>query len=92
MTSTLLSRDPSADVLEDAPSRARGASGRLLVVYGLLLGPLLGGYMLLDRAWAYVHLPGTPAYVGELVLLVGGFGVLAATGYLLAYSPEVGVA
>ena len=69
-------------MLVDAPGQARGASGRLLVVYGRLLGPLLGGYMLLDRAFAYVHLPGTPAYVGELVLIVGGFGVLAATGYL----------
>lgn len=66
----------------DAPGQARGASGRLLVVYGRLLGPLLGGYMLLDRAFAYVHLPGTPAYVGELVLMVGGLGVFAATGYL----------
>jgi hypothetical protein len=77
-----LSQEPSADVLVDVPDQARGASGRLLVVYGRLLGPLLGGYMLLDRAFAYVHLPGTPAYVGELVLVVGGLGVLAATGYL----------
>jgi hypothetical protein len=69
-------------VLVDPPGQVRGASGRLLVVYGRLLGPLLGGYMLLDRAFAYVHLPGAPAYVGELVLMVGGFGVLTATGYL----------
>jgi hypothetical protein len=38
--------------------------------------------MLLDRAFAYLHLPGSPAYVGEMVLAVGGLGVLAATGYL----------
>ena len=38
--------------------------------------------MLLDRAFAYIHLPGTPAYVGELVLTVGALGVLTATGYL----------
>jgi len=82
MSSSLLSRRPSADVLVDAPGQARGVSGRLLVVYGRLLGPLLGGYMLLDRAFAYIHLPGTPAYVGELVLVVGSCGVLAATGYL----------
>jgi hypothetical protein len=77
-----LSLEPSDDILVDPPGQARGASGRLLVVYGRLLGPLLGGYMLLDRAFAYVHLPGTPAYVGELVLTVGGLGVLTATGYL----------
>ncbi len=82
MTSSLLSRGPSTDVQVDVPGRAPGASGRLLVLYGRLLGPLLGGYLLLDKAFAYIHLPGTPAYVGELVLVVGGIGVLSATGYL----------
>ena len=82
MSSSLLSREPSADVLVDVPARTRGASGRLLVLYGRLLGPLLGGYLLLDKAFAYIHLPGTPLYVGEMVLTVGGLGVLAATGYL----------
>ena len=82
MSSSLLSRGPSADVLVDVPDRTQGASGRLLVLYGRLLGPLLGGYLLLDKAFAYIHLPGTPVYVGEMVLAVGGLGVLAATGYL----------
>ena len=66
----------------DVPGRAPGASGRLLLLYGRLLGPLLGGYLLLDKAFAYIHLPGSPAYVGELVLTVGALGVLTATGYL----------
>ena len=82
VSSYLLSREPCVDVLVDAPGRAGGASGRLLVLYGRLLGPLLGGYLLLDRAFAYVHLPGTPLYVGEMVLTVGILGVLSATGYL----------
>jgi hypothetical protein len=82
VTSSLLTREPSADVFVDAPGRAGGASGNLLVLYGRLLGPLLGGYLVLDKAFAYIHLPGTPAYVGELVLTVGGLGVLSATGYL----------
>jgi len=82
VTSSLLSREPTGDVLVGAPARTRGASGRVLVLYGQLLGPLLGGYLLLDRAFAYIHLPGTPAYVGELVLAVGGLGALEATGYL----------
>jgi hypothetical protein len=56
--------------------------GRLLVRYGHLLGPLLGGYLLLDKAFAYIHLPGTPLYIGEIVLTVGALGVLSATGYL----------
>jgi len=82
VTSSLLSREPSGAVLVDAPGRPRGASGRVLVLYGRLLGPLLAGYLLLDRTWAYVHVPGTPAYIGELVLTVGALGVLTATGYL----------
>ena len=87
---------PSADVVLDGPDldaldsereasgprQARSASGRLLILYGRLIGPLLAGYLLFDRAFAYLHVPGTPLYVGELVLAVGVLGVLSATGYL----------
>ena len=66
----------------DVPGRARGASGHLLIFYGQMLGPLLGGYLLLDKAFAYIHVPGTPLFIGELTLAIGGLGVLAATGYL----------
>jgi hypothetical protein len=75
-------RGPSTDAIFDLPGQAWGASGRLLVLYGRLLGPLLAGYLLFDKAFAYLHLPGTPLYVGEMVLVVGGLGALAATGYL----------
>ena len=61
---------------------ARTTTGRMLVLYGQLLGPLLAGYMLFDKAFAYIHVPGTPVYVGEMTLVVGGLGVLGATGYL----------
>lgn len=59
-----------------------GGPGRLLGLYGRLLGPLLAGYLLFDRAFAYLHPPGTPFYIGEIVLGVGALGVLGATGYL----------
>jgi O-Antigen ligase/Chain length determinant protein len=36
-----------------------------------LLGLLLLGYMFFSRTFAYLSVPGTPIYVGELVLLVG---------------------
>ncbi|MDQ4104859.1 MAG: hypothetical protein M3186_14525, partial [Actinomycetota bacterium] len=62
--------------------RARGVPGRLLVLYGRLLGPLLAGYLLFDKAFAYLHLPGMPLYVGETVLAVGALGALVASGYL----------
>ncbi|MFR9805616.1 O-antigen ligase family protein [Pseudonocardia sp. RS010] len=63
------------------PDSTRGP-GRLLDLYGRLLGPLLAGYLLFDRAFAYLHPPGTPFYIGEIVLGAGVLGVLGATGYL----------
>lgn len=56
--------------------------GRLLLLFSTLLAPLLGGYLLLDRAFAYLHLPGTPLHVGEIVLGTGLIGLCTATGYL----------
>ena len=32
---------------------------------------LLGGYLLFDRTFAWLHVPGTPLFVGELVLVFG---------------------
>jgi hypothetical protein len=82
MALSSLNRDQARNFLEAVPGRTQGASGRLLVIYGRLLGLLLCGYMFFDKAFAYIHLPGTPLYVGELVITVGGLGVLFATGYL----------
>ena len=90
------SRAPGAGAIMDAPDRAlpgfpapawdraRRPSGRLLLLYGRLIGPLLAGYLMFDRAFAYLHVPGTPLYVGELVIVIGVLGVLSATGYLRA--------
>jgi O-antigen ligase len=58
------------------------ASGRLWILYGRLLGPLLGGYLLFDRAFAYLHLPGSPLFVGEMMLGVGATAAVVATRYL----------
>lgn len=82
LSSTLSSRIPNADITLGLPSDARDAQGRWLMLYGWLVGPLLAGYMLFDKAFAYIHLPGTPLYVGEMVLLVGVLGSLTATGFL----------
>lgn len=60
----------------------RRGSARLLALYGSVLGPLLAGYLLFDKAFAYLHIPGTPLYIGEIALGIGVLGVLGATGYL----------
>lgn len=35
------------------------------------LAVLLAGYLLFDRAFAWIHVPGTPLFVGEMVLVLG---------------------
>jgi O-antigen/teichoic acid export membrane protein len=40
------------------------------------LGLLLGGYLFFSKSFAYVHVPGTPVFVGEIVLAIGIFEVL----------------
>ena len=32
---------------------------------------ILAGYLLLDRAFAWIHVPGTPLFVGEMMLVLG---------------------
>src|SRR5215211_3188566 len=66
----------------DAPLQAE--SGRTFVLYGRLVGPLLGGYLLFDRAFAYLHLPGIPLFISEMVLGVGVLAAVVATRYFWA--------
>jgi O-antigen/teichoic acid export membrane protein len=40
------------------------------------LGLLLGGYLFLNKSFAYLHVPGTPVFVGEMVF---GIGLVEAT-------------
>ncbi len=74
---------PAASIGPTASGAVAEPPARLLLLFGGLLGPLLGGYLLFDKAFAYLHVPGTPLFVGELVLGVGVLGVLAATRYLV---------
>lgn len=68
--------------ITSGPDNSSAVPGRLLGIYAWLLGPLLAGYLLFDKAFAYIHVPGTPLYVGELVLMAGIIGLLATTAYL----------
>lgn len=68
----------------ESPDHARTTPGRLLGLYSRLLGPLIAGYLLFDKAFAYLHLPGTPLYVGEMVLATGILGALSASRYFRA--------
>lgn len=39
--------------------------------FAVVLAVVLAGYLLFDRAAAYLHIPGTPIYLGEAALVIG---------------------
>jgi O-antigen/teichoic acid export membrane protein len=49
---------------------------RWFVWFTPALGLLLGGYLFFSKSFAYVHIPGTPVFIGEIVLAIGIFEVL----------------
>lgn len=54
------------------------------------LALLLGGYLFFDKSFAYLHVPGTPVFVGEIVLGIGFFEALRLPSpwyHLLRSSP-----
>lgn len=53
--------------------------------FDYLLPLLLGGYMLFGRPFAYLHIPGTPIFVGEIVLLFGLGGAMHALTWRRAW-------
>jgi O-antigen/teichoic acid export membrane protein len=58
------------------------------------LGLLLGGYLFFSKSFAYVHVPGTPVFVGEIVLAIGIFEVLRLPSpwrHLLSRAPVLKV-
>jgi len=44
---------------------------RQFVWFTPALGLLLGGYLFFNKSFAYLHVPGTPIFVGEIVLAIG---------------------
>ena len=54
------------------------------VRFGTVLGGLLLGYLLFDRAFAYLHLPGTPLFIGEMTMVLGVVVAARSTGTLRA--------
>jgi hypothetical protein len=74
----LVESRPSAPARETAEERARPATKGATTMrrIGRFLPLPLAGYALFDRGFAYVHLPGIPLYMGEL-LVVGGLITLA---------------
>lgn len=61
---------PTSELGEVEMDGAADEPTSVRVLEALLLGTLMG-YVLFDRAFAWVHVPGTPLFVGELVIVIG---------------------
>ncbi|MDQ1511752.1 MAG: hypothetical protein QOG50_3596 [Actinomycetota bacterium] len=73
---------PTAPALASGQLRTLRTGRRALNVLASLLPPVLVGYALFDRGFAYIHIPGTPIFAGEVVMLIGIAAVLLGTGYV----------
>jgi hypothetical protein len=48
-------------------------------VFAIALVIVLGGYLFFNRSFAYLHVPGTPLYIGEIALALGLVQALRVT-------------
>jgi hypothetical protein len=62
--------------------RALRTGRRSLRALALFLPVVLAGYALFDRGFAYIHVPGTPIFAGEAVMLTGLAALILGTGYV----------
>ncbi len=62
------------------PRSRRSVAGRRLdhnfLLLSRVMGLILTGYLLFDRAFAWIHIPGTPIFVGEIALVFGLWVIL----------------
>ena len=63
------------DLLE--PDAAVTRESRIVRVFEIALLIVLVGYAFFDRGFAWLHIPGTPLFIGELILLLGALAVLS---------------
>ena len=50
-------------------------------VFARMLAIVVAGYMLLDRAFAYIHVPFTTLYIGECLVIVAALAMVTETGW-----------
>jgi hypothetical protein len=79
---TIEAANSTTDPVPSGQLRALLSGRRALGVLGYLLPPLLAGYALFDRGFAYIHIPHTPIFSGEVVVAVCGVALLLGTGYV----------
>jgi hypothetical protein len=73
---------PEASTIASGQLRALYAGHRVMGGLAVMVPPLLAGYILFDKGFAYIHIPGTPIFAGEFLVLAGMAAAIAATGYI----------
>jgi hypothetical protein len=63
-----------------ATARSASRAQQSVLVFSRALLTVLAGYALLDHGFAWVHIPATPVFVGEAVLIIGAGVAVFATG------------
>jgi O-Antigen ligase len=71
---------PEITAIPDGHLRRMQTGYRAMGWLAVSLPPVLVGYALFDRAFAYIHLPGTPIFAGEVIILLCLLAALVGTG------------
>jgi hypothetical protein len=72
----------------DQPDLVQSEDGEALRWLEVLLLIVLAGYLFFDRGFAWFHIPGTPVFVGEIVIAFGIVALLVSRTNLVAIIRE----
>lgn len=73
---------PSEPSIASGQLRALNTGRRALGAVAFVLPTFLAGYALFDKGFAYIHIPGTPIFAGEVLVLLCLGATLFGTGYI----------
>ena len=79
--------DYDAPIIDDDLLTLEGAAvaePQAVRVFEIALLGVLAGYAFFDRGFAWLHIPGTPIFIGEIVLLLGAVAVFSHPAPILA--------
>jgi O-antigen ligase len=71
---------PATTEILDGKARTLHTGYRSLALLAAVLPPVLIGYAFFDRAFAYIHVPGTPIFAGEVLIVLCLAVALVGTG------------
>jgi hypothetical protein len=73
---------PEASTIASGQLRALYTGHRAMNWLAAMLPWVLAGYILFDKGFAYIHIPGTPIFAGEFLVFAGLAAAIMATGYI----------